>query len=164
MKRMLWAAAFSAAIVMTGCEKGDDKTAAPVDAMPAEGVSEADAAAGPAPADAATVTGTAAPAIAGAPAFAVIYPGGQPKGPATTAQSPAGPGGTVDFTTDASPDEVVAFYRQRADAAGLKPINSLNRDEARGYSAGDGGGRLLLVVATPVDAGPTDVQLSWTGG
>ena len=32
MKRMLWAAAFSAAIVMTGCNRGEEKAGAPVDA------------------------------------------------------------------------------------------------------------------------------------
>ncbi|RZJ29926.1 MAG: hypothetical protein EON85_05980 [Brevundimonas sp.] len=162
MKRMLWAAAFSAAIVMTGCDRSEDKAAAPVDATPAGDVSEADAASGPAlPPPGAEA---AAPAAAGAPEYAVIYPGGAPKGAATPGMSPAGPGGIMSFTTDASPDEVVTFYRQRADAAGLKPINSLNSEGARAYSAGDGGNRLLNVVATPVDGGPTDVQLSWTGG
>lgn len=162
MKRMLWAAAFSAAIVMTGCNRGEEKAGAPVDATPAEGVSEADAAAGPSQTP--TTTETGAPAAAGAPEYAVIYPGGEPKGAVTPGMSPAGPGGILEFTTDATPDEVVAFYRQRAEASGLKPINSLSRDDARGYSAGDGGAKLLNVVATPVEGGPTDVLLSWTGG
>lgn len=162
MKRMLWAAAISAAIVMTGCGRNDADEAAALDATPADGVTEATAAAGPA-APAAAET-NAAPAASDAPEFAVIYPGGQPKGPATTAQSPAGAGGILDFTTEASPDEVVAFYRQRAEATGLKPINAMNREDARGYAAGDGRGRLLNVVATPVDGGPTDVQLSWSNG
>lgn len=163
MKRMLWAAAASAAMVIAGCgDNGENKTGAPVDAVPA-GMTEAEAAAGPA-----AVTDpparAAAPAAAGAPEYAVIYPGGQPSGAPTTAQGPTGPGGILAFTTDATPDEVVTFYRQRADAAGLKPINSLNREDARGYSAGDGGDRLLQVVATPMEDGPTDVQLSWAGG
>jgi hypothetical protein len=84
--------------------------------------------------------------------------------PPPSPKGPAGPGGILAFTTDASPDEVVTFYRQRAEASGLKPINSLNRDEARAYSAGDGGNRLLQVVATPIVDGPTDVQLTWSGG
>jgi hypothetical protein len=162
MKHMLWAAAISAAIVMTGCGRNDANDAPAVDATPADGATEAATAAGPAapvPADA-----TATPAASSAPEFAVIYPGGQPKGPATTAQSPAGPGGILDFTTEASPDEVVAFYRQRAEATGLKPINAMSRDDARGYAAGDGSGRLLNVVATPIDGGLTDVQLSWSSG
>jgi len=161
MKRMLWAAAISAAIVMTGCDRNNGNESAAVDATPADGTTEAAAAAGPA-APATAETG-AAPAAASAPAFAVIYPGGEPKGPATIAQGPAGPGGILAFTTDATPDEVVAFYRQQAEATGLKPINSMSREDARGYAAGDAGGRLLNVIATPID-GVTDVQLSWSSG
>lgn len=162
MKRMLWAAAISAAIVMTGCDRNTDAEKSAVDATPTEGTTEAAAAAGPA---APTTPGAGAtPAAAGAPAFAVIYPGGEPAGPATVAQGPAGPGGILSFTTDATPDEVVAFYRQQAEATGLKPINSMSREDARGYAAGDAAGRLLNVVATPVDGGPTDVQLSWSSG
>lgn len=162
MKRMLWAAGITAAIVMTGCDSNAEKQAEAVEATPTDSATEAATAAGPA---AATVTmATAEPAAPNAPEFAVIYPGGQPKSQAISAQGPAGPGGMLDFTTDATPDEVVAFYRQRAEAAGLKPINSLNRGDARAYSAGDGGTRLLTVVVTPVDGAPNDVQLSWTSG
>jgi len=161
MKRMLWAAAVSAAIVMTGCDNnaGTDKTA--VDATPAEAMTEAAEAAGPASAASAA---SAAPASADAPDFAVIYPGAEATGPATTAQGPAGPGGILNFTTEATPDEVVAFYRARAEAAGLTSINAMNRGDARGYAAGDTRNRLLNVVATPVEGSPTDVQLSWSSG
>lgn len=162
MKRMLWAAAFSAAIVMTGCGRNDDSKAPAVDAAPAPGATEAALPAAPAPA--ATPSAAPEPAAADAPEFAVIYPGGAPKAPATPAMSPAGKGGILEFTTDATPDQVVAFYRQRAEANGLKPINAMSREAARGYAAGDGGGRLLNVVATPVDGGPTDVLLTWSGG
>lgn len=162
MKRMLWAAAISAAIVMTGCGRNDAEQAPAVNATPAEAATDAAVAAGPAAA--APAEASARAASADAPEFAVIYPGAQTKGPATVAQSPAGPGGIVSFTTTDSPDEVVAFYRQRAEANGLKPINSMNREDARAYAAGDAGGRLLQVVATPVDGGPTDVQLSWSNG
>lgn len=162
MKRMLWAAAITAAIVMTGCDSNAKKDATAVDATPADGATEAATAAGPAAAP--VTTGEAAPAAANAPAFAVIYPGGEPKGPATPGMSPAGAGGILEFTTSASPDEVVAFYRQRAEAAGLKPLNAMNQNDARGYSAGDGGTRLLQVVASPIDGGLTDVLLTWTGG
>lgn len=111
--------------------------------------------------------GEAARAADGAPSFAVIYPGGDPEGPATLAQSPTGPGGVLTFTTDATPEAVVAFYRQRAEAAGLKTINAMNQGGVLGYAAGDGAdgrGQLLSVVANPIEAGPTSVQLSWSAG
>jgi hypothetical protein len=165
MKRMLAAAALTAAMALTGC------SVAPAD----EAVSAEDAAVDAAAADAApaasaapaAVTTAAAPAAPGAPAFAVIYPGGATDGPATIAQGPTGPGGILTFTTDASPEAVVAFYRQRAEATGLTTIASLNQPGASAYSAGDGAdgrGQLLNVVATPVEGGPTSVQLSWAAG
>ena len=167
MKRSLAATAVVAAMVLAGCserEPAGDATAAgdagaEVAAAAAEGVAETT----PAPAGAAS----ALPAADGAPAFAVIYPGAELKGPATVAQGPAGPGGIVQFTTDAAPEAVIAFYRQRAEAAGLKPINSMNRGDAQAYSAGDGAngrGQLMQVIATRIEGGPTDVQLDWTAG
>ena len=112
-------------------------------------------------------TGPATPAANGAPSFAVVYPGGELDAPATLAQSPTGPGGILTFTTTAAPDAVVDFYKQRAEAAGLQAINAMNQGEARAYSAGDGvdgRGQLLSVVASPLEGGPTSVQLSWSAG
>ncbi|WP_284223599.1 hypothetical protein, partial [Brevundimonas denitrificans] len=108
----------------------------------------------------------ATPAAPGAPAFAVVYPGGTALGPVTVARGPDGPGGILSFTTEATPDAVVAFYRQRAEAAGLASVMAMNTGEARAYgaAAGDGSGKLLHVVATPVEGGPTSVQLDWTNG
>ena len=169
MKRSLAATVIVGAMVVAGC---GDRT--PTEDSADAGVVAADAAAAPAaePRAAAraapTVAGaTAAPAAEGAPAFAVIYPGGAPEGPVTVAQGPEGPGGVLVFTTDATPAEVVAFYRQRAEAAGLKSINTMNRGDSMGYGAGDGvdgRGQLLSVVATGREGEPTNVQLTWTAG
>lgn len=163
MKRMLAVAGLATAMTVIGCQKADE-------AEPAEAPAAADAAVNavaPAPAADAAPAARVEPAAPGAPAFAVLYPGATPKGPATAGQSPAGPGGMLEFTTDASPDEVVAFYRRRAEAAGLKSINALNREDARAYAAGDGAdgtGKLLNVIATPIEGGPTDVLLTWSNG
>lgn len=162
MKRMLAAAALTAAMVLTGCSGAPDDEAAPAE----EAAVETAAADAPAPLNARATT-PAAPAAPGAPTFAVIYPGGAVEGPATMAQGPTGPGGILTFTTDATPATVVAFYRERAEAAGLTTIASMNQAGASAYSAGDGAsgrGQLLQVVATPVEGGPTSVQLSWAVG
>lgn len=163
MKRMFAVAGLATAMLVSGCQKADDTEAN--DAALAEAAPAA-AAAADAPAAADAAMPAAAPAAPGAPTFAVLYPGATPKGPATAGQSPAGPGGMLEFSTEASPDEVVAFYRDRAEASGLKPITTLNREDARAYSAGDGAdgtGKLLNVIATPVD-GATDVLLTWSNG
>jgi hypothetical protein len=169
MKRSLAATAIMGAMALAGC--GDrqpaDGTAAG-DAMTAgsAAVPTADNAVGAAVPTPAVAGGSALPAAEGAPAFAVIYPGGTLDGPATVARNPDGPGGIISFTTDASPAEVIAFYRLRAEAAGLKSINTMNRGASMGYGAGgaDGRGRNLSVVATSVEGQPTSVQLSWIAG
>ncbi len=167
MKRSLAAAATAAAMVVAGCSQGEPAEAArTVDTAATEATAPA-ADAALAPNTAAPAAAAALPAAPGAPAFAVLYPGAELKAPATTAQGPEGPGGIVQFTTDATPEAVIAFYRQRAEAAGLKPINSMNRGDAQAYSAGDGAdgrGQLMQVIATRVEGGPTDVQLDWTTG
>ena len=161
MKRTLAAAALMAALALAGCSQGTaDEAPAAAEAAPA-----ADAAA-PAAAAPAVAAGAATPAAPGAPAFAVVYPGGAAQGPAAVARGPDGPGGILSFTTDATPDAVIDFYRQRAEAAGLASVMAMNTGDARAYgaAASDGSGKLLRVVATPVEDGPTSVQLDWTAG
>lgn len=168
MKRSLAATAALAVMVLAGCSEQRPAEDAPAAGAVAADVSAPAAeAAAPAPATPPAGAAAALPAADGAPAFAVIYPGAELKGPATVAQGPAGPGGIVQFTTDDDPQTVIAFYRQRAEAAGLKQINSMNRGDAQAYSAGDGAngrGQLLQVIATRIEGGPTDVQLDWTTG
>jgi hypothetical protein len=162
MKRTLAATALVAAMALAGCSPPAGE-AAPA-AAEAEPAAEAAAPAAAAPAE--SPAAAAAPAAPGAPAFAVVFPGGTAQGPVTVARGPDGPGGILTFTTDATPDAVVAFYRQRAEAAGLASVMAMNTGDARAYgaAAGDGSGKVLHVVATPVEGGPTSVQLDWTNG
>lgn len=168
MKRSLAATAIVGAMVLAGC--GDR---APADKATEAGAVASNAAAAPTVEPAARSAATppasgmtAAPAADGAPAFAVIYPGGTSEGPATLAQNADGPGGIVSFSTEATPAEVIAFYRQRAEAAGLKSTSTMNSGDSMGYGANSAGGRgeTLSVVATRVEGEPTSVQLSWTAG
>lgn len=159
-----WAAA---AAVVLFCIAGCDRTAKPADAKQAPdagapaAVAETPTPDRVAPSDDAPVA--AAPAMDGAPAFAAIYPNSQIDGQPLLA---GGAGGLVTFTTDASPDQVVAFYRERAEAAGLRSVTGMNQGEARAYgAAGDqANGPSLQVVAAPTEAGETSVQLGWSAG
>jgi len=114
--------------------------------------------------------GTTAPAegavrVANAPDFAAVYPGGVVETPPTVAGGPAGPGGLVTFTTDAKPEAVIGFYKQRAEAAGLAPVMSLNRGDTVAYGAAEpANGAMVQVVATAVEKAPTSVQLTWSAG
>jgi hypothetical protein len=161
MKRTLAAAALTATMALAGCSPPAEEAAPAAEAAVATEAAAPVAAA--IPAKSAAPAALAAP---GAPAFAVVYPGATPSGPVTVARGPDGPGGILTFTTEAAPEAVVDFYRKRAEAAGLSSVMAMNTGAARAYGAAaiDGSGKVLRVVATPVDDGPTNVQLDWTAG
>ncbi len=119
----------------------------------------------PRPYNAPVADAVPAEVIAGAPTFAALYPGAQADGAPVAASGPNGPGGLITFNTDATPDSVVAFYRQRAEQAGLASIMAMNQGEARAYgAAARDRGASLQVVAAPGEDGLTSVQLSWSAG
>ena len=157
----------ASAVVVLFCLAGCDRSAQPVEAKAApEASAPAVADATPPAAEAPAVAGGAAPAAAGAPSFAVLYPGAQVDGQPLAAGGEAGPGGLVTFTTNASPDDVVAFYRERAEKAGLRSVAGMNQGDTRAYGAAADAvnGASLQVVATPTETGETSVQLGWSAG
>ena len=166
MKRSVAAVAVALTVGLVGCDERSE--AAPETSPPPPADAPAEIA--PVAAAVAATPEAAAPAapasIDGAPAFAALYPGAQADGPATVANGPTGPGGLITFTTDAAPDAVVAFYRQRAEAAGLAPVMAMNQGEARAYGAAarKENGATLQVVAAPGEGGLTSVQLTWSAG
>ena len=142
MKRSVAAVAVAFTVGLTGCDGRSE--AAPETSLPPSAEAPP---AEPAPPEAALAeasaapTATAEPAVVGAPAFAALYP-------------------------EAAPEAVVAFYRQRAEAAGLAPVMAMNQGEARAYGAAarKENGATLQVVASPGEGGLTSVQLSWSAG
>ena len=113
--------------------------------------------------DEAPASAEIATAANGVPAFAVLYPGGTVEGDPVLAGGTAGPGGLVTYLTDADPETVIAFHRQKAEAAGLASVMAMNQGEARAYGAAKGANN-LQVVAAPTPEGSTSVQLSWSAG
>ena len=168
MKRSVAAVAVAFTVGLTGCDGRSEaapETASPAAMPESASVETAPLAAAPAAAEA-TPTGPVAAPTDGAPAFAALYPGAQVDAPATVASGPTGPGGLITFTTDALPEAVIAFYRQRAEAAGLAPVMAMNQGEARAYGAAarKADGATLQVVAAPGEGGLTSVQLTWSAG
>ena len=106
----------------------------------------------------------AQPAASNAPAFATLYPGAALSQPVVTARGPDGPGGIAEFTTSATPDEVISFYRDAAAKTGLKPVMSMNQGDARAFAALNSAGAEVQVVASPNSEGATSVQLTWKAG
>ena len=159
MKR-LWAAAACAATV--GCFAACGPAEAPSEPAPPVSAAAGPVAGAASPAeDAAGVSTPAVRAAAGAPDFVVLYPGGALEGEPVLATGPAGPGGLVTYVTEAQPEEVIAFHRQKAEAAGLSSVMAMNQGDARAYGAA-GKGSDLQVVASPTSGGRTSVQLSWS--
>lgn len=146
-------------LTLAACGKGPEaETPAPEAAIAAEA---------PAASDMATpAAAPAEPAAPNAPVFAVLYPGAQVDGAPTLADGASGPGGVLAFTVDATPDQVVAFYKQRAEAAGLASVMGMNQGDTRAYGAAGTGvdAAALQVVASPAESGGASVQLTWSAG
>lgn len=172
MKRIVAVIALAcAAVLPAACgPQGDSAAEAP---SPATAAAASDAAsvevsettASAPTAATAAAAGTAAPAAPDAPAFAVLYPAATLDAPAVISNSPTGPGGLATYSTEAAPDAVIAFHRERAEAAGLTSTMEMNQGEARAYGATSrDGGKTLSVVASATEDGPTSVQLTWSAG
>lgn len=157
-----WAAFALACVCLTACEPSvrsepAEPAAPPVPASPAA----APDAPTPAPVTPATEPRPAAP---GAPAYAAIYPGGSLDGAPTIPAGSGGEAGAVTFSTAASPDAVVEFYKERAEDSGLASVMGMNQGDARAYGAAAPDGDSLQVVAAPGEDGETSVQLTWSEG
>lgn len=167
---MLYRLAASAAFAMlclSACGRGPETSAADAAETTEAAPPAAETPPSPAPGEAAPpADAPAAPIVAGAPPFAALYPGAELDGPPTTAHGEAGAGGLAIFRTDAAPEAVIAFYRERAEAAGLASVTGMNQGDARAYGARADGdqGASLQVVAAPTEEGDTSVQLSWSEG
>lgn len=162
--------ALLAATGLASCDQGGAAPTGDAEPAPASGsaraeVPEADLA--PAAPPSTATPSTAAPAgeaIDGAPAFAVVYPGGVVETTPLTTAAAGGAGGGIVFTAGASPDAIIDFYRVRAEAAGMTQIMSMNSGDTRGYGANTSGGASLMVVAHPLESGQTSTQVTWTAG
>ena len=126
----------------------------------------ADAEASPVAAPAPAADTSALAKNSGPPAFAAVYPGGAIDESADgVSPGSSDRGGLITFTTAATPDAVVEFYKRHAEAEGLKPVMAMSQGDTRAYGAAEGGekGASVSVVASPVE-GATSVQLTWSAG
>jgi len=95
----------------------------------------------------------------GPPAYAQVFPG------AVVSQNVTGTnaghvGGMVAFTTKASPEAVLDFYRKAAKAAGLTPTADTVDGQLHTFVAGGPGGtQAMSVSAAPSAGGGSLVQL-----
>ncbi len=115
---------------------------------------------GPKPA-AETKTAAAAPIpCAGLPDYAALYPGGKITLCTQGEAAPGKIGGAVGFTSSDAPDAVVALYKGKATAAGLKTGMDLDQGGSKVFSAMDGD-RTMRVQALPEANGGATAILTW---
>ncbi|WP_409019890.1 hypothetical protein [Brevundimonas vesicularis] len=147
MKHCVATAAVCLTVGLAGC---DESGGTVPEAAAGQTVAEASQAPVPTP-----LSGDAIP---GAPSFVALYPGAE-----VIVAENGGPARQLVFTTEAPPDTVIDFYRQRAESSGLYPTAAMNQGLARAYGASDRAesGASLQVVASPTESGLTTVQLNW---
>lgn len=157
----------AASTLVAACEGGsttdvsvaENAAAASVDATT---TAQADAAQGSAAETAADVPMPTGAALAnGAPLFASLYPDAVLSKPVLNASEAGTRGGIAEFTTGATADDVVSYYRQLAESEGLAMVMEMNQGHARAIGARGEQGSELQVVAAPVEDGTTSVQLTW---
>jgi len=102
------------------------------------------------------------PLATNAPIYASLYPEATLNAPAVQGAHNGQKGGMAEFTTQASPEEIMVHYRELAEASGLSPVMEMNQGNARAFGAKDNNGAELQVVAAPVgEEELTSVQLTW---
>ena len=118
------------------------------------------AACGPKPA-AGTKTAAAAPIpCAGLPDYAPLYPGGKVTLCTQGDSTPGKIGGAVGFTSPDAPDAVVALYKGKAAAAGLKTGMDVDQGGSKVFSAMDGDRTVRIQALPEADGGATAI-LTW---
>jgi len=98
---------------------------------------------------------------AGMPDFAPLYPGAKTENAIANLGNAKADGGTLVYKAEATPEAVVAFYKEKAAASGFKTEMDANMGAARMFAAGDeASGKALQVIASAADGG-TSVQVIW---
>ena len=103
------------------------------------------------------VTMTGAGGSANMPAFAPLFPGASVESTITTPQK----GGMVAFKTSASREDVIAFYKKAAAAAGMKDNVDMTSGDVISYSASSQPPSHSLNVTAAKSEDGTQVQVIW---
>ena len=90
------------------------------------------------------------------PSYAAIYPGGDVKAVVTISQPATGT--MISYTTNASTEDVIAFYKKNAEAASLENINEMNMSVAWQFSAQKPNSQHAITVMVRTEEGARSVQ------
>jgi hypothetical protein len=91
------------------------------------------------------------------PSYAAIYPGGEVKAVVTMGGQPV-TGTMISYTTSASPEELIAFYKKNAEAASLQNVNEIRMSTAWHFSAQKPDNEHAITVTISQENGKQSVQ------
>ncbi len=158
MQRIFVAVAVGAALTLTACGKKDDKT------VYSDGKNTVTASSS---GDHMTITGAngekvefGSGASAKLPAYLPLFPGAKITA-SFSGQGKDGAGGVVSFHTSAAPADVIAFYKQKAVAAGMADAMNMETGGTMMYAANNEKAKTQLSVTATKAADGSDAQVTW---
>ncbi|MEN7536870.1 hypothetical protein [Aurantiacibacter flavus] len=98
-------------------------------------------------------------AAANLPDGFTLYPGSAVVS-STNVSSGGSNGALVQLESPATPDEIVAFYRKEAEAAGIEIKMEMKANEAQIVSGESADGLVFSINASPIDDGGTSATLT----
>ena len=159
MRKLFAVAMIGAAVALVGCGKSDTKTYTDGSGNSITTSKDGDGHM--------TITGANGEKVefgtgssAKMPSDIPLYPGAKVTA-SFSGQGKDGSGGMVAFTTTASPDDVIAFYKQKAEAIGMAQTMNMDMGGTKSYvAANEKDKRTLSITATKASDGTTG-QVTW---
>jgi hypothetical protein len=96
------------------------------------------------------------------PDFAPLYPGAKVQA-AFSSHENGSQAGTVTLLTQSAAAEIIGFYKQKAQAAGLAETLSMSSGGTQIYAAGNDKTKQSVQVSAANGNGGTQVQVTWSG-
>lgn len=158
--RLMIVAAAVAAVSLAGCGKKEDSGKPAITATQGGYTVKS----GDGTATVSTSAQAAAAAVSGLPDFAPLFPGASLENAIVSVPSENGDsqGSTVTYKVAATPDKVVAFYKEKAEAAGFKTVMNANMGAATMFAATDDATKRGLQVIASGKGDATSVVVTWT--
>jgi hypothetical protein len=94
------------------------------------------------------------------PSYLPLYPGAKVTA-SFTGNGKDGSGGMVTFHTADTPDAVVAFYKQKAKAAGMADTMNMNSNNTIMYVGANEKAKSQVTVSATKGSDGTDAQVNW---
>lgn len=94
------------------------------------------------------------------PSYLPLYPGAKVTA-SFTGQGKEGSGGMVSFTTPDSPEAVIAFYKQKAGAAGMADTMNMNSGGTLVYIGANEKAKTQVSISASKGGDGTTAQVNW---